>query len=274
MSLKTGYRVSSGRLSVFRQLWIFSEPAVPAQTHHAKERLAEDAAAHFARALATVDEHHRHLLDLEANLVGGVFHLNLEGIALEADLIEVDGLQHTATVADEARGGVVDADARDKAHILRGEVAHQYAAHGPVDHVDALNVTGPHGHVAALVVAGGIKARQVVGVVAEVGVHLEDVLIIALERPFEASDIGCAQSLFATALNQEEAVGKLVALQPFHDVGRTVGTAVVNYKNMEAFLQAKDGADNLLHVLLLVIRGDNNYRITRMHSRMYYFMQS
>ena len=122
--------------------------------------------------------------------------------------------------------------------------------------------------------AGGIEARQVVGVMTEVGVHLEDVLIIALERPFETSDIGGAQSLFATALNQEEAVGELVALQPFHDVGRTVGTAVVNYKNMEAFLQAKDGADNLLHVLLLVIRGDNNYRITRMHSRMYYILQS
>ena len=119
MSLQAGYRVCPiGRLSVIGQLRVFPEPSVPAQTHHAKERLAEDAAAHLARAFAAVDKHHRHLLNLEANLVGGVFHLNLESIALEADLIEVDGLQHATAIADEASGGVVYADARDEAHIL------------------------------------------------------------------------------------------------------------------------------------------------------------
>mgnify|MGYP007122063997 CR=1 FL=1 len=81
---------------MFRQRGIFARPAVPAQPHHAEESLGEDAARHLRRALAAVHEDDRHLLDLEADLVGGELHLNLEGVALEANLVKLDGLQHAA----------------------------------------------------------------------------------------------------------------------------------------------------------------------------------
>ena len=42
----------------------------------------------------------------------------MEGIALETDGVEVDGLQHAATVAHEARCGVVDRQARNDAHVF------------------------------------------------------------------------------------------------------------------------------------------------------------
>mgnify|MGYP001263498130 CR=1 FL=1 len=81
-------------------LRIFPEPSVYPQAYHAKQRLAENTATHLACALTSVDEHYRNLLDLETYLMGSVFHLDLEGIALEAKLVEVDGLEHTATMAE------------------------------------------------------------------------------------------------------------------------------------------------------------------------------
>ena len=78
---------------------ISSRPSVPAQFHHAKECLAEYATAHLAHTLLSVHEYHAYLLDLKANLVGSVLHFYLEGVALESDLIQFDGLQHTALVA-------------------------------------------------------------------------------------------------------------------------------------------------------------------------------
>ena len=82
---------------------IFSRPAVPAETHHTEECLAEDATRHLADALTTIDEDNTHFLDLKTNLIGGVFHLNLETVALETDLIEFDGLQYATLVALKSR---------------------------------------------------------------------------------------------------------------------------------------------------------------------------
>ena len=70
-------------------LRVFSEDAIPAQTHHAKESLAKDATRHLAGALTTIDEDNGYLLNLKTNLVGGELHLNLEAIALEANLVAV-----------------------------------------------------------------------------------------------------------------------------------------------------------------------------------------
>ena len=70
---------------------IFSRHTVPTETHHTEERFTEDATRHLADALATVHEDHAHLLDLKADLIGGVFHFYLETIALKAYLVQFDG---------------------------------------------------------------------------------------------------------------------------------------------------------------------------------------
>ena len=80
-------------------LGIFPRPTVPAEPHHAEERLAEDATRHLAGAFDAVHEDHTHLLNLKADLIGCIFHLDLEAIALEAYLVELDGLQHATFVA-------------------------------------------------------------------------------------------------------------------------------------------------------------------------------
>ena len=65
--------------------WIFSEPSVHTKTHDTEEGFGEDATAHLAGSLATIDEDDRYFLDFEANLEGRELHLNLERIAFETN---------------------------------------------------------------------------------------------------------------------------------------------------------------------------------------------
>ena len=191
--------------------------------------------------------------------MGRELHLNLEGIALEADGIEVDGLQHAAAIADEACRGVVDVQTCHHAHVLRGKVAHQHAPHRPVHHVHARDVARADGHVVAFVLAGGQQARQVGRRMAEVGVHLEDEVVAVRQRPFEARDVCGAETLLAAALHQENTAAELFRHQPLHDGGSAVGRTVVDDQNVECVLLTADhGADDVLNVLLLVVRRDDD----------------
>ena len=98
-------------------LRIAAEEAIQAQADDAEERFGEDTSAHLARALAAVGEDDGHLLEFEANLVGSVLHLDLEGVALESHFVEGNGLQHAPSVADESCRGVVDVDTRHQADV-------------------------------------------------------------------------------------------------------------------------------------------------------------
>ena len=178
-------------------------------------------------------------------------------------VVQVDGLQHFATVAHEACRGVSQADAQDGAHVGRGVVRHQDAPDGPVDHVHPRDVAAAHGHVVALFGHGLQEARHVVGVVREVGVHLEDVVVAPLQRPFESGDVGGAQPQLALALHQMQAAFHVAFHQAFHDVGRAVGAAVVDDEHFEAGLaavlhrgfQSRHGADDGFRVFFLVVGG-------------------
>ena len=99
-------------------LRILSEPSVPTQTHNAEERFGENATAHLADTFATVDEHYGHLLNLVTHLVCRELHLYLEAVALEANLVERNRLEHATAVALEARCGVVHLETGDHAHVL------------------------------------------------------------------------------------------------------------------------------------------------------------
>ena len=108
--------------SALGNFWILTRPAVPTQAHHAEEGFAKDATRHLAGSFATIDEDNADLLDFETNLIGSVFHLYLEGIALKANLVKFNGLQHTAAVALKTGCRIVYFKARHDADILRCEV--------------------------------------------------------------------------------------------------------------------------------------------------------
>ena len=96
---------------------IFSEPSVPSEAHDSEESLAKDASVHLAHTLTTIHKDYGHFLNLISHLVCGVLHLYLEGIALEAYLIQWYRLEHTTTVALESGCSVMDVESGDKALI-------------------------------------------------------------------------------------------------------------------------------------------------------------
>lgn len=109
------------RFSLFNQLAdfrIFTGPPVPTQPHDTEERLAEYATAHLRHAFAPVHENYRHLLYLETYLIGGVFHLNLEAISLEPDLVKLDSLKHLTAITLEAGRCIVNLETGNKPHIF------------------------------------------------------------------------------------------------------------------------------------------------------------
>ena len=93
------------------------------QLEHPEEGFAEDAARHLACAQLSVDEDHRDFLNPEAQSEGCVLHLDLEGIALEAYVVQADGFQHLACPADKTGCGVAKLDAKHRADVGRGVVA-------------------------------------------------------------------------------------------------------------------------------------------------------
>ena len=226
--------------------------------HHAEEGFAEDAAVHLRGTQLAVDENHRYFGNLEAALVGGELHLNLEGIPLEADFVQFDGFEHLTAVALESGSGVVDGQAGDDAHILGGEVGHEHASHGPVHYVHAADVTRADGHVVTFCGTFVVKARKVGRCVAEVGIHLEDVVILMLDGPLESGDVGGAEAELSLAFHHEEAVGEFL-LHAAHDVGSAVGRVVLDDEYVEILFKTEYRTDNVLDIFLFVIsRYDDN----------------
>ena len=187
---------------------ILSRPSVPTQAHNPEERLAEYASAHLRHSLAAVDEYHGHFLDFETYLVSGVFHFNLEAVTLETDFVKLYRLKHFTAVALESGRCVMHLETCNEPDVLRRKVAHQHSAYGPVDHVDSADVTRTDGNIIPFVMTCCVKARQVVGVMAEVGVHLEHIVIAMGQRPLESCDVCRAQSLLAATLDDEQTVAE------------------------------------------------------------------
>jgi hypothetical protein len=50
-----------------------------------------------------------------------------------------------------------------------------------------------------------------------------------------------------------------------YDSGCAVGAAVVNDKDMKTFFESEDGSDDFLNVLLLVVSGNNDDAVARIH---------
>ena len=87
---------------------------------------------------------------------------------------------------------------------------------------------------------------------AEVGIHLENVVILMLDGPLESGDVGGAEAELSLAFHHEEAVGEFL-LHTAHDVGSAVGRVVLDDEDVEIFFKAEHRTDNVLDVLLFII---------------------
>lgn len=223
--------------------------------------LAEDAGIHFARAKLTVDENDWILHNPEAQLICLEFHLDLEGITLEFDSVEIDSFEHLAAVAYESGGAVAQSHACDCAHISRCEIRHQHASHRPVDHVYTRDIARSHTDIRSFILACMVEVGEVGGIMREVGIHLDDKLIVAFQSPLESVDIGCAQTEFAASALQIDASGVLTHLSA-HGIGRAVRRPVINYEKIESVRELHDGIDHFLDILNFIVGRYDNKRIT------------
>ena len=107
-------------------------------------------------------------------------------------------------------------------------------------HIDSVAVAGAYRHVGPVFAAGLVEPREVFGVVGEVSVHFEHVVVAVVERPAESGHVGCPEAHLAGALDQEQSVGPGF-LERFHHVGRPVGGAVVDDQNVVASFEAEYG---------------------------------
>src|SRR6267143_4169146 len=76
-------------------------PAEP-EERHPPDRFEHDRLAHLRAAGRAVDERDRDLDRLEARALRPIRHLDLEGVALRRDRVEVDRLEHAPSEALEA----------------------------------------------------------------------------------------------------------------------------------------------------------------------------
>src|SRR5204862_3081081 len=100
------------------ELWLPEETRRPWRGH-LPDRLGEDRLRHLRRAGLAVDERDRDLDDTEAGPDRTVRRLDLEGVALRRDPVQVDRLEHLAPVALEAAGQIADRQAEDRPRVER-----------------------------------------------------------------------------------------------------------------------------------------------------------
>ena len=93
---------------------------------------------------------------------------------------------------------------------------------------------------------------EVFGIVREVGVHLADELVAALEAVLEADNIGSAESELAAALYDAYAVGMFGDFL-LHYRRRAVRRVVVYNKNVERRVESENGVDYRRGVLAFVV---------------------
>src|SRR5512134_2524034 len=160
---------------------------------HLAERLEHDPPRHLRAAHAAILEEDRHLRHAEARADGAGGELELEGVARALDGAELDRLEHLAAEALEAAGEVPHVHAEDgprvEAAASREDAPPEPPVHGPA----ARHVARAEHEVH--VARASEQGREVAGVVGEVGVHLEDEVVAALERPGEAGQVRLAQAL-------------------------------------------------------------------------------
>src|SRR4029453_4616567 len=114
-STSTGF--SARRTSVSKLASVTSRTATKRtqpEEGHLPDALEHDRVTHLRASDLTVDEHDRHLDDAEARAHRPAGGLDLEGVALRVDRVEVDRLQHLPPVALEPPGEVTDGHAEDQ----------------------------------------------------------------------------------------------------------------------------------------------------------------
>ena len=98
---------------------------------------------------------------------------------------------------------------------------------------------------------------QVFRIVRKIGIHLEDVLIAASQRPFKAKNISSAKAELAGALCKMYLFGEY-CLKLFYNIGSTVRRTVIYDEYMKVPCEGDHFPDDLLGIFFLVVSRNYN----------------
>ena len=230
---------------------------------HDGEAVADEAARELGLADLALGEGDRHLADVEAGLDGQPSEVDLEDVAGRGELVEVKLLEDLAAEGAVAGGGVRQAGAQRQRDVHVAAAGEDPALLGPVDHLAALDVAGADDEVGAL---GDLLEEQVqlLRGVRAVGVHLAEDLVVALQAPLEAGEVGAEQAALALPVQDVDVVvgrGQLVGL-----LAGAVGAVVVDDEHVHLGLGgAQPRGDEGQVAQLVVGRDDDQGAVTWCH---------
>ena len=229
----------------------------PAHLQHAEHGFPDNTERHFRLPFFPVFKCNWRFAHFKSERISGEFHFDLEGVADEADFIQVNGGEYGAFVADKAGGWVGHGHPENQAGVERCAVGEDDTIQGPVFHVTAPAVAGADCEVGAFVAAGCEQTWEVLRVVGKIGVHFEEIVIAAFQAPSKTGDIGRSQSQFACAFEEVEFLVEN-ALQVAYDIRRAVRRAVVHDQYVKTLFQGEDRPDNRLDIFLFVVSRYND----------------
>src|SRR5262245_60965579 len=216
--------------------------------------LEDDATVHFGDPGATVHEHDRDLLDPESTLPAAKRHLDLESVPLGADPVERNALERAPAEALETPGRVGERHAGDEARVHVRAVREDEPRQRPVDDGDAVQVARAQHDVGIL--RGLEELADGVGVVREVGVHLEHELGAVRERVAEPVPVRRAESELPRAPDQVDA--RRLRLPRLHESRGPVGRAVVHHQHVQSVREPQQALQQRIDVVTLVVGGDDH----------------
>jgi hypothetical protein len=131
------------------------------------------------------------------------------------------------------------------------------ATQGPPHGATALDPAASEDDVRVL---GGLQeARQRRRIVAEVRIHLEDVRVVAFERPLEAGEVGFAESLLAGPVQDVHA--GIARGSGIGELPRAIGRIVVHDQHLDLRNDVEDAVQQRRQIFPLVIGRNDDQRL-------------
>src|SRR5579885_954100 len=199
-----------------------------ARAYHVDKALHEDSVRHFGFAHAPIHKDDRDLHNLKALPLSPVGHLDLEAIALRANRLELDALQHRAPVATVAGGAIPNLQAQHRAGKNVAAPADKAPKKRPVGRAPSRNIAGADHQVGLLNLFQEIG--QIARIMRKIGVHLKGGIIAIRKGVLEASDIRRTQAKFAAAMQDMHA--RILRAHFLRQFSGAVGRMIIDDQNI------------------------------------------
>ncbi len=218
------------------------------------DRLPDDALAHLARADVTIDEDDRHLAHPEPRVPGAEHRLDLERVAVGADGVDVQPLEHPAVIAFEAARQIVERKPRHDPRVPVGGPGKEQPPHRPVNDRHSAHVARSDDDVEIL---GKLEElRQMPWIVGEIGVHLEGQVVAVIDRPMEPGNVRGPEAQLAGPMDDVDP--RVRGRQLVGERAGPVRGAVVDDEHLEPRVLRQDLRDDGGQIVALVVGRDDD----------------